>query len=94
MDSTHKLNQLSWKLFTVMVRDEHGSWIPGAHMLSDNEDGDIVAVFLQQIKTWCRKSWQLKYITTDDSAAEQRAVKLAFPGLIAGELEVPTVSTQ
>ncbi len=57
-------------------------------MLSDNENGDIVAVFLQQIETWCRNSWQLKYIITDDSAAEQRAVKLAFSGSIEGELEV------
>ncbi len=31
---------------------------------------------------------KLRYIITDDSAAEQRAVKLAFPGLIAGELVV------
>ncbi len=88
MDSTYKSNQLSWKLFTLMIQNEHGSWIPGAHMVSDNEDGDIVAVFLQQIKTWCRKSWQLGYIITDDSDDEQRAVKLTFPGLIERELEI------
>ncbi len=51
MDSTHKSNQLSWKLFIVIVCDEHESWIPGTHMLSDNEVHDIVAVCLQQIKT-------------------------------------------
>ncbi len=50
MDSTHKSNQLSWKLFTVMVRDEHGSWILCAHILSDNEDGDIVAVFGNKLR--------------------------------------------
>ena len=25
MDSTHNTNQLKWKLFTMMMRDEHGS---------------------------------------------------------------------
>lgn len=88
MDSTHNTNHLKWKLFTVMVRDECASWIPGAHMLTSNEDGDIIAAFLCQIKKWCRESWRLRYIITDDSAAEQRAVSLAFQGLIVGEMEV------
>ena len=47
MDSTHKSNHLDWKLFTIMVRDEYASWIPGAHMLSNHEDGDIIAQFLR-----------------------------------------------
>ena len=28
MDSTHNTNQPKWKLFTLMIRDEYGSWIP------------------------------------------------------------------
>lgn len=32
--------------------------------------------------------WKLRYFLTDDSAAEQRAVAIAFPGLTAGEQEV------
>ena len=30
MDSTHSTNHVKWKLFTLNVRDEYGSWIPGA----------------------------------------------------------------
>lgn len=87
MDSTHNTNQLKWKLFTLMIRDECGSWIPGAHMLTSNEDGDIIGEFLRQIKRWSR-AWRLRYIITDDSAAEQRGVSLAFRGLIDGEMEI------
>ena len=32
--------------------------------------------------------WQPRYVLTDDSAIEQRAVRLAFPGLSIGEQEV------
>ena len=87
MDSTHNKNQLKWKLFTVMLGDEHGSWIPSAHILTDHEDGDIIEEFLRQIKRWTR-AWRLRYIITDDLAAEQREVSLAFWGLIDGEIEV------
>ena len=33
MDATHNTNRLHWKLFTVMIRDEYGNWIPGVHIL-------------------------------------------------------------
>ena len=46
-------------------------------MLASNEDGDIIGEFLRQIKQWSR-AWRLRYIITDDSAAEQRGVSLAF----------------
>ena len=36
----------------------------------------------------CRGCWRLRYFITDDSAAEQRGVSLAFRGLIDGEMEV------
>lgn len=87
MDSTHHTNALKWKLFTLMVRDECGSWIPGAHMLASNEDGNLIGAFLRIIKEWSR-GWRLRYMITDDSAAEQRGVSLAFRGLIDSETEV------
>ena len=78
--------------------------MPGAHMLTAREDSDIVTAGLQtvsfypfgdytnnstlQIKRWCHNRWHLHYILTDDSAGEQSAVRKAFPGLSAGELEV------
>lgn len=33
-------------------------------------------------------AWDARYFLTDDSAVEQKAVRLAFPGLLAGETEV------
>ncbi len=49
MDSTHQPNKLSWLLYTLMVRDEYGSWIPDAHMMTAREDSNIVAVGLRQV---------------------------------------------
>ena len=90
MDNTHQINNSDWYLFTIMVRTEHGKWAPCAYMLSKTEDGDIIGAFLRQIKRWCggKGGWLLRYIITDDSAAEQRGVKLAFRGLKDGKIEV------
>jgi hypothetical protein len=38
------------------------------------------------IKSWT--TWNLCYVISDDSGAEQRAFRLAFRGLAAGETEV------
>ena len=38
------------------------------------------------LKKWT--NWKLHYVLSDDSGAEQRAFRLAFPGLVAGETEV------
>ncbi len=90
MDATHNTNTLKWKLFTIMARSEHGRWIPCAHMLSATEDGNIMSEFLRKVKQWCggRGAWRLRYMITDDSAAEQKAVRLAFRGLEEGEQQV------
>ena len=90
MDSTHDTNNCKFYLFTLMVRTKEGRWIPGAHLLSKSEDGDIISAFLKQVKRWCggRGGWRLRYMLTDDSAAEQRGVLLAFKGLADGEQEV------
>ena len=83
MDATYNTNHLHWKLFTVMIRHEYGNWIPGAHMLSEYEDGDIIVAFLTHLRCWCggNGDGQPRYFVTDDSAAEQRAVELAFKDL-------------
>src|SRR5436190_10654921 len=88
MDATHSMNHLKWYLTTLMVRTEHGSWIPAAHFLHEFQDSDSLAAGLRQIKRWCANRWLLRYILTDDSAGEQSAVQKTFPGLIAGEQEV------
>ena len=87
IDSIYNINGLKWYLFTIAARSEHGRWILYAYMLAQYEDGDIVTAFLRQIKQWCggRGGWLLRYMITDDSAAEQRAVRLAFEDLKVGE---------
>ena len=86
MDSTHKTNQLEWRLFTLMVRNKHACWLPTAHALVSNEFGELIAEFLLVIKKWV--TWNLRHVLTDDSAAEIRAFRLAFQGLATGETEV------
>lgn len=65
LDATHNTNKLKWLLYTAMVRDEQGSWIPVAHLLASGEDSAILASALVQIKQWCQGSWLLRYILTD-----------------------------
>jgi hypothetical protein len=86
INSTHKTNQLEWKLFTLIVRDRYAYWHPVAYGFLLNEFGELIAEFLLAIKKWC--NWQLQYVLSDDLGAEQRAFRLAFPGLVCGEMEV------
>ncbi|KAH8585869.1 hypothetical protein B0O99DRAFT_645992 [Bisporella sp. PMI_857] len=88
MDSTHKTNQLEWKLFTLMVRDQYACWHSVAYALLSNEFGELIAEFLLVVKRW--STWNLRYVLTDDSAAEIKAFRLAFFGLSAGETEACT----
>lgn len=43
MDSTHQTNWLGWFLYTPLVRDECGAWRPCAHIITQKEDGNILA---------------------------------------------------
>ena len=90
MNATHNVDVLNWHLFIIVIRTEYNTYLSYVHMIFSNKNDDIIAEFLHTIKTWCesRSDWQSKYFLTDDSAAEQRAVKLAFWGLIDGEMEV------
>lgn len=78
MDATHDTNRLKWYLFTLMIRDENSSWVPAAHMLLDHQDSDIIAEGLKVLQEWCGDRWLCAYFLTDDSAAEQSAVRKAF----------------
>jgi hypothetical protein len=50
IDSTHKTNQLEWKLFTIIVRDKYASWHPVTHILLLHEFGKLIAKFLLVLK--------------------------------------------
>ena len=82
-DATHNTNTLGWKLFTLMIRDGDTKYLPCAHFLTSGEDADIIRdcmIAVQELTedaatgTW----WQPSSVLTDDSAAEQLAVKEAF----------------
>jgi hypothetical protein len=49
MDSTHDTNELKWQLYNLLIRDEVGQWIIGAHILTAREDSDIVAAGLREV---------------------------------------------
>ncbi|RPA83468.1 hypothetical protein BJ508DRAFT_304679 [Ascobolus immersus RN42] len=78
MDSTHDTNVHGFNLFTFMIRDSYGTWIPGAHVLLESESGELIAKSISVIRGWTGDQWQPRYFLTDDSAAEQLGVKLAF----------------
>ena len=84
MDSTHCTNKVSEYLFTLMVRDNYCRWIPVAHMMLSNQTSELIACGLRVLRHWCHSDsssnprWNLNYMLTDDSAAEQRSVQLAW----------------
>ena len=80
MDATHKTNRYGFFLFTIMVRDDCGSWLPSAFFYTTHQNADIIQVCLSTLIEWCGgpEGWALKYMVTDDSAAEQLAVRNAF----------------
>lgn len=86
MDSTHKTNKWDWRLFTLYVRDNVGSWCVGGHFFVDSEDSDIVTEALKIIRRFS-PDWCPRYFLPDQSAVEANAVKKVFRGLEAGEME-------
>ncbi|KAI9099458.1 hypothetical protein DFS34DRAFT_693860 [Phlyctochytrium arcticum] len=92
LDSTHKTNRYDWRLFTCMIRNQQGSWLPAAQFFVSNENGDAVALGLQQVREMveevCGVKWQPRNIQVDQSNIEKNGILLAFPGMYAGEEEV------
>ena len=53
-----------------------------------DEDENLIDEFLRQIKQWTRRKWRLRYMFTDDSSIEQRAIDLAFRDLEAKKMKI------
>ena len=70
-------------MYTLLVRDEHCSWIPSAHFFTKLLEAGIIVECLQKIQYWCggEGGWNLRYFLTDDSAAEQKRFREAFEGM-------------
>jgi len=39
VEATHKLNRWKHNMFSFLVRDEQGTWVPVAHCRVEREDG-------------------------------------------------------
>ncbi|KAI9094445.1 hypothetical protein DFS34DRAFT_629485 [Phlyctochytrium arcticum] len=75
LDSTHKTNRYDWRLFTCMVRNQQGSWLPAAQFFVNKENGSAVAMGLEQVRQMVAEVCG-------------SGVKQVFPGMFAGEEEV------
>lgn len=49
MDATHNTNGMRWILYTVMIRETHGTWVPGAHILTAKADSNVIRLGLEQV---------------------------------------------
>ena len=84
IDSTHKTNRYDWRLFTLYIRDTFGCWDAGAHFLVSNEDCDTISKALKIVRNSCCR-WSPRYILSDQSSIEGKSIRIAFPGIDAGE---------
>ena len=87
MDSTHKANKHSWKLYIILVRNSFGSWLPGGHFFVSSEEQHIITEGLKILKQWAQ-TWKPQYFLVDQSAIEENTIKHTFPGIVAGEQEI------
>ncbi|KAI9095486.1 hypothetical protein DFS34DRAFT_625925 [Phlyctochytrium arcticum] len=92
LDSTHKTNIYDWRLFTVMVRDKHGSWIPAGQFYTSIENACAVNGGLQTLRDMVSAggfgTWQPRYFLIDQSHVEKNGIHKTFRGMEAGEEEV------
>ena len=84
--STHKMNKWKHDLFSFLIRDENGVFIPAAHCVVSRENSETLGRAMEFLKSWCH--WQPRYVLTDGSPFGQLAVEKAFCGLQTGEQEV------
>ena len=57
-------------------------YLPCAGALVKSEDGNTIGEAMVVVRSWLRElgqDWKIRYCLTDDSAAEQRAIQIAFP---------------
>lgn len=74
LDATHNTNCWGWYLFTLLVRDKFGSWVPGGHFYTESQHASIIEAGFRAIRSFVA-GFQPTYIILDDSAAEQKAVR-------------------
>ena len=55
-------------MFSFLVRNEQGTWIPGAHCVVERERSNPLAQAMAIIKQWV--DWKPRYVLTDDSSIE------------------------
>ena len=73
----HNINAFKWKFFIVMIRNKYERYWFCDHMLNNNENDNIIVVFLKYLQKWC-KIWYFRYAIIDDFAIEQKTMKFVF----------------
>jgi MULE transposase domain len=70
-------------LYSLLVRDGCGSWIPCAYFFTKSLEAGVIVECLQQIRQWCEGEggWNLQYLLTDDSSAEQKGFHEGVHGM-------------
>lgn len=49
-DATHCVNQYSFPLFTLLVRDDHGHGLPVAYIITSSETQETISLALQKLR--------------------------------------------
>ncbi|KAI2462702.1 hypothetical protein F4781DRAFT_438298 [Annulohypoxylon bovei var. microspora] len=78
-----------------MSRDEYGSWIPCTFFYVRNQNSTMIRTSLDIIIEWAgglESGWKLRYMITDDDAAEQKAVRESFTHPDSGTIPICKVS--
>jgi len=66
---------MGWLLYNLMIQNEQGDWVPGAHILTAREDSDIVAAGLCQVgDSYCYYSI---LITSTSTSRSKHGVRIA-----------------
>ena len=75
-DSTHKTNQYSFKLITLLVPDEFRKGYPVAFCISNKESETVIKVFLKSVNDVCPDAKVHVIMTDDDNAGWSAAQKV------------------
>jgi len=49
MDATHYTNEMRWLLYTLMVRNKEGNWIPDAYILTAKKNSNVLKFGIKQV---------------------------------------------
>ena len=85
-DATHETNVGGHNLFSFLVGDKYGIYIPAAHAVVERESSQVLQTVFMTLRRVT--AWSPCYILTDNTVIQQLAVRDTFPGLVHRQLEI------